>query len=227
MSTFSLPGRWLILPVLAALAAPAIGMVLTAPDPFSRVENRMMAARPSLPADLEGWRTFPSSLDRYLQDNFAFRERLIRANRRWRNNLGLKIQTRQVVAGQEDWLLLQDSLSSTMGIAVRPSMIDAYADVACDLKERLDARGARLLFSIAPNTATIYPEALPGWMPRPPPRTLYDVVLEKVEACGIATLDLRPALLAAKPQGKIYFHHDTHWTLRGALAAYNAIVAAL
>lgn len=39
-------------------------------------------------------------------------------------------------------------------------------------------------------------------------------------------MDLRPALKAARSQGKVYLRHDSHWTPRGAIAGYNAVVEA-
>lgn len=39
-------------------------------------------------------------------------------------------------------------------------------------------------------------------------------------------MDLRPVLRAERLNGKVYHLHDTHWTARGALAAFNAIAEA-
>jgi hypothetical protein len=44
---------------------------------------------------------------------------------------------------------------------------------------------------------------------------------------GVRAVDLRPALLTARHYGNTYYQHDTHWTGRGALAAFNAIATAL
>ena len=41
---------------------------------------------------------------------------------------------------------------------------------------------------------------------------------------AIPAVDLRPALIAAKAEGKVYRMNDTHWTALGAVAAFNAIV---
>ena len=39
-------------------------------------------------------------------------------------------------------------------------------------------------------------------------------------------MDLRPVLRAERLNGKVLRLHDTHWTARGALAAFNAIAEA-
>ena len=43
---------------------------------------------------------------------------------------------------------------------------------------------------------------------------------------GVRTVDLRPALLAERTLGKVYYLHDAHWTARGAIAGFNAIADA-
>ena len=39
-------------------------------------------------------------------------------------------------------------------------------------------------------------------------------------------VDLRPALKAARSQGAVYLRYDSHWTPRGAIAGYNAVIEA-
>ena len=42
----------------------------------------------------------------------------------------------------------------------------------------------------------------------------------------VKTVDLRPALKAARASGPTYLVHDLHWTVNGAIAGYNAVVEA-
>ena len=53
-----------------------------------------------------------------------------------------------------------------------------------------------------------------------------DQVLEAVAASGVA-VDVRPAVEAAKSGERVYHLTDSHWNARGALVAYQSIVAAL
>ena len=39
-------------------------------------------------------------------------------------------------------------------------------------------------------------------------------------------MDLRPSLKKTKSDGSVYYMYDTHWTPRGGLAAFDAIVEA-
>ena len=88
------------------------------------------------------------------------------------------------------------------------------------------AHGATYLVFFAPDKSTIYPEELPAGFPQPA-RSAMTRVLAALRAAGVLTVDVRPALSAAKPQGLVYSKGDTHWTDVGAYAAYRAVAAAL
>ena len=51
-------------------------------------------------------------------------------------------------------------------------------------------------------------------------------MLKALAERGIVAVDVRPALREARRAGEVYLRHNTHWNSRGALAAFNAIVAA-
>jgi hypothetical protein len=94
------------------------------------------------------------------------------------------------------------------------------------MNSALAARGVRLVVASPPNSATIYEDQLPIWARGGGRRTEYDVFLDDLAARGVPAVDLRPVLRAARTQGQVYYMHDTHWTFRGALAGFNAVVAA-
>jgi alginate O-acetyltransferase complex protein AlgJ len=54
-----------------------------------------------------------------------------------------------------------------------------------------------------------------------------DQVLAALEDAGVAAVDVRPALAAARRRERIYQQTDTHWNDRGALVAYQQIIAAV
>jgi hypothetical protein len=68
---------------------------------------------------------------------------------------------------------------------------------------------------------------LPSWAGPAKRPTDYDEVMARVRACGVAAVDLRPALTAARRQGLIYHRTDSHWTLLGAAFGYNGMVEAI
>ncbi len=94
------------------------------------------------------------------------------------------------------------------------------------MNDELRARGIRFLVAMPPNAATIYQEDLPLWAQNPGKPTEYDMLLADLAAKGVTAVDLRPAVKAGAGAGPVFYMHDTHWTFRGALAAYNAVVEA-
>jgi alginate O-acetyltransferase complex protein AlgJ len=218
--------RWLAPVILAALLAPSLGMLFAHPQLSSTLEKRLLAPPPAWPSGPAGWLAFPRAADAYLQDHFAFRSFLTTQGNRLRWRLGAQVGGGPVVRGRGDWLFLRDSLLLVTGGETQRESARDYANFVCGVDRRLRARGAPLVFSMAPSPATIYPEALPAWVPRGRPSS-YDLILDRVRGCGVNAVDLRPPLLAAKPGGSIYYHRDTHWTDKGALIAYNRLVQAM
>jgi hypothetical protein len=221
-------GRRLLAAVLLAmLAAPALGMLAAPYETQSVMERRRLAPPPSVPADARGWAALPRRLDAWFADHFAWRGPLVRTAFVLEARLGLRASGGlQVVRGKGDWLLLQEGLMAAAGAQTDPASARRYAAFVCGVQQEARARGARFLFAPAPATLEVYPEAAPDWLqlrrPTQPQR-----VLDAARACGAATLDLRPAMLAAKAGETLYQHHDSHWTNAGALVAFNAVAGAL
>ena len=55
----------------------------------------------------------------------------------------------------------------------------------------------------------------------------YDLMLRALAVRDVPAVDLRPVLINADAAAPVYRRTDTHWNNRGALLAYNAVVAGL
>jgi hypothetical protein len=218
--------RWLAPLVLTVLLVPSVGMLFTRVQSRSAAENRMLAPAPRPPTSLSAWRAFPGAANAYLADHFAFRRFLISTDNTLHWRLGGQIDGGQVLRGKADRLFLRQNLLIVTGANVRPDAVNTYSALICALHDQLAARSVPMVFSMAPSPAVIYPEDLPNWVPHGPIAEA-DLLFAQTRACGVKTVDLRPVMRAAKPGGSIYYHHDTHWTERGALIAYNALVQGL
>lgn len=101
------------------------------------------------------------------------------------------------------------------------------------LEERRDwlaARGIAYVFLIAPDKHSIYPEHLPARLQGRDRPGRQDQLLAYLRAeSDVWTIDLRPALLAAKHafDRPVYHKTDTHWNGLGAYVAYRAMVEEL
>jgi hypothetical protein len=117
-------------------------------------------------------------------------------------------------------------VQQSAGLIRRDEQVAETADLLARMHTLLAARGTRLLVASPPNSATIYADQLPLWARNRGQRTEYDVFLDDLATRDVPAIDLRPALIAAKAEGKVYRMNDTHWTALGAVAAFNAIVQA-
>jgi hypothetical protein len=218
--------RRLALVLFAALAIPAAAMPFLPVRTVSQAENRSLARPPAWPSTLEEWRTAPRAIDAFVADHFGFREPLLHAGAALRETLGGQAASAKAVAGKSGWMFLTEGLLRSTGQEVDPARAADYAAFVCEAAGRLKAGGAQVAFSLAPSPAGIYPEAAPDWAGPAKRPTEYDLVLAGVRRCGVEAVDLRPVMVAAKGAGQAYRRLDSHWTLRGSLAAYDSLVEA-
>lgn len=218
---------WLIA-IMGLLAAPMAAQILQPKSTFSADEARMFSSAPMWPRTLQDWLALPRNLDRYVADHFGLRAQLVRAHGRLRYAVDLPSDLR-VIIGRDDWLFLSGdgTIEQATGQLLRDAEIAKFADRAAALRSRLEARGARLLVTIPPNSSTINRARLPAWAAQAPPYSEYDLMMKALATRGVAALDLRPILLAANANYPTYRRTDTHWNKFGALIAYDAVVSAL
>jgi hypothetical protein len=221
--------RFLAALVLLVLLAPSLGMLVAPYQDRSVMERRVLTPLPKAPRGGADWAAYPGALDAYVRDHFAGRQHLIFADLWLSARARLKPASAggtTVLKGEGDWLLLEPGLLGATGGQVNARTAQRYAGFVCGLAAQMQARRIPFLFAPAPGPAEVYPEAVPNWVPRGPV-TQPELVLRAVRACGVVPLDLRPAMQAARGQGRLYQHHDSHWSNIGALAAYNGVVRAL
>jgi hypothetical protein len=82
------------------------------------------------------------------------------------------------------------------------------------------------VFTIAPDKYVEYPDEMPASLARVGHVSHTDQVYDALRGSGVPAVDLRPHLTAAKARERIYHKTDTHWNDRGALVAYQDLVAA-
>jgi alginate O-acetyltransferase complex protein AlgJ len=210
------------------LATPLIVGIVKPDSPASILkEGRNLAPAPKIPADPGDWLMLPKEIDAYLQDRFGFRQALIKTN---------KDLTNPLLAVGDDWVLIgragrmfylgEAAVRQSAGMVLRRAQVAETADTLASIRDALDRRGIRFLVAPPPNSSTIYQDDLPGWARNRGKMTEYDLLLDDLAARGMTAVDLRPALKSARSGGSVFYMHDTHWTNRGALAGFNAIVEA-
>jgi hypothetical protein len=210
------------------LAAPlAAGIVL--PDSPASVlkEGRRLAPAPRPPATSGDWLALPGQVDAFLQDHFGLRQALIRAHKDLTKPM-LGLGNDSVLIGRDGRLfyLGEEMVRQSAGLVLRDQAVSDTTELLARINAELASRGIRFLVASPPNSATIYQDDLPNWAQNRGRRTEYDAFLDELAAHGVQAIDLRPAMRTARAEGPAYHLHDTHWTARGALAAFNAVVEA-
>ena len=220
--------------VLAAVFVIVISLPLAAnlagrdgADPTA--ENRELAAFPRVDRSWASLAAFAPQLGAWFDDHFGFRSTLVR----WYGEsrlFALQVSpSSAVVVGRDGWFFYGDDKAVEDFAQVDPMTADAIANWRAAILRAGDwlrARGIAYVFTIAPDKHVLYAEDMPGTIARVGDISRTDQVLTAIQDTGLA-VDLRPSLFEAKSRERIYQQTDTHWNDRGALVAYQRIIAAV
>ena len=220
--------RYLAVVAFLLLSMPLV-VGLVRPDSPAVVlkEGRRLAPPPRAPADAAGWLALPGETDAYLKDHFGLRQVLIRTHTELTKPM-LGMGDDSVLVGRDGrmFYLGEEAVRQSAGLVLRDQRVADTVDLIVQMRDDLARRGARFLVAPPPNAATVYQQDLPDWAQKRGRRTEYDLLLEGLQAQDVKTVDLRPVMAEARSGGPTYFLHDSHWTARGALTAFNAVVEA-
>jgi alginate O-acetyltransferase complex protein AlgJ len=218
--------RFFAIAAFLLLAAPLVaGLVY--PDGAASIlmEGRTPAPAPRAPVDSADWFGLPKQIDAYLQDHIGLRQALLRAHRELSKPL---FGSYKVLMGRGGrmFYLGNEMVVQSAGLVMRDQAVAQTTDLLARMNDELRARGIRFLVAPPPNASSVYADDLPIRAQNPGRPTEYDLLLASLAAKGVPAIDLRPVLKKARAGGSLFYMHDTHWTFRGALAAFNAIVEA-
>ncbi len=210
---------------LATCLVPSLGM-LVLPE-RSIAANQQLSPPPVL--TLEDGSFNPEvfqQLTDYLADHFAFRQELITAHAALNAAVFHVSAEEDVVLGRDGWLFYAETVDDYLRTSpLTDRRLWASARALALVQEYAQNRGAKLLFTAAPNKATIYPQFIPD-VGRPLEGTSdLDRLLPLLEGEGVPFADLRQAL--QYPRFVTYFKQDSHWNTVGASLAQTALLEAL
>lgn len=163
-------------------------------------------------------------------DSFPARDKMVNFVTESRLWMGDRV-FHDVIVGADGWLVYATDRGMDKFQNARPlseAELADYEKSLLDFQAIVETNGAYLLFVAAPYKNTVYPEFVPAEIQPIGQVSRLDQILELLARHpSIQTLDLRPALLAAKQDAQIYYSTDTHWNDLGGLAAYQAIIESL
>jgi alginate O-acetyltransferase complex protein AlgJ len=211
------------------IATPLVWGILLPDGPdLIYKEGRRLAPPPAAPDDLAGWIKLPGQVDAYLKDRFGLRHAMIKLHKDLTHPVLFKVDIGALIGRDGRMFYLgNEMVRQSAGLVLRDQKVAEAADMIAAMRDALARRGIDLLVAVPPNTSTIYQDDLPIWAQAHGRKTEYDLFLEDLTLHGVKTVDLRPALKAVRAEGEeAYLFYDAHWTARGALAGFNAVVEA-
>lgn len=159
----------------------------------------------------------------YTADHFAFRQELITADAALQAAVFHTSVEDSVLLGREGWLFYRETLPGYLHTeALSERQLYGAAHALSLLREYVESKGARLLFTVAPNKASLYPQYLPAVGTPLDGKDDIDRLLPLLERENVPYADLFAAFRA---QPDILYHRlDSHWNARGAALAHDTLL---
>lgn len=219
---------WLLL-LAGVLLAPATHLALAPLEKGWALERRRLRTTIDAPPRWNSTRSLRAQTDAFLRDQFILRRWLI--EKRIRIAIAANVSPSQrVILGRDGWLFVNSNrkLDDLRG---RGRLDDTKAAVLAARLSRLvrtlEAKGIRVVLTIAPDKASIYPQYLPRWI-KPVSDEEMNYARFRRQMKNFPNLerrfvDLKAPLQRAAARDLIYSYDDTHWNARGAFEAYLLI----
>ncbi|MGF7001986.1 hypothetical protein M2149_000356 [Lachnospiraceae bacterium PFB1-21] len=162
-------------------------------------------------------------LGMYFEDSYAFRDELITINGKLNTMLLRESPLHQVIQGKDGWLFYRETVKDFTGESKLSNESLAYIAHNLELMNRYAiANGAELIFVIAPNKNSIYPEKMPYYFLEDKSQSNAEELMVKLDERGINYVDCFTEF--RKSDEQLYYKEDTHWNGKGAAIAYQEIM---
>lgn len=190
-------------------------------------ENRNLAAFPAF--SLETVDSFPSSVEAYINDHAAFRNRFLTLNSFLNLELFQYADSRDVIKGKDGWYFysagtsVDDYLGVNRFTEEELRLITERLQTVSDYCEEQDIEFIVLL---APNKENVYSEYLPdGYKRADSPTRREDLIRYLGENSTVRLVDPYPYMMENRDY-QWYFKTDTHWNDAAGFAAGQMLIEA-
>ncbi len=192
----------------------------------SKNEKRTLAKKPFF--NLAKLDPYPVSYNIYYEDHFPFRSEMIQNYTYFiYKAFGKSNKPSYCVIGKQGWLYLtmNEKPVFTGKMTLKPSEIDSIVQGLEKRARWLAGKGIKFYVTFAPMKAEIYPEYLPAGYTRVKKGTITDKIIKALkDEPFVNFIELKPALLKAKKNDRLYNITDNHWNAKGAFVAYREII---
>lgn len=210
--------------VLLLCLVPSLGMFLA---PSGETGGNEVLADLPVPVDEEGTVNLDyfAQLTNYVEDNYFLRQKLVTTWSGLNEKLLHTSAVEDVVLGRDGWLYFGKTLPDYTGTdrMTEREIFSAARNLRL-MQDYCESRGAKFLFTIAPNKNSLYPE----YMPAVTIQNVFgnaDLLAEAMAKEEVRYLDLFAAFRGEEE--KLYFIRDSHWNSRGAALAADLLNEAL
>ena len=160
----------------------------------------------------------------YVADHFYLRNELVNAWAELNASVFKTSSEEQVMLGSDGWLFYASTLDDYMGRGMSETELKRAASNLALIQEAVESRGAKFLFTIAPNKNSLYPAQMPAFVPSAHDAANAERILPYFASMGIHYQDLFSVL--RDKGGVLYYKTDSHWTDRGAALAADSLMDA-
>ena len=161
----------------------------------------------------------------YFADHFGFRHEMITLNDQLTGTALKTLDSSSVLLGRDGWLFYKSTLNDYTG-AERFTARQSYAAarVLGLMQEYCEQNGIDFCFTIAPNKNSLYGSQMPTCYEAASVRNA-QLLKQQLEQQGIRYVDLFETLSGREEQ--LYYRLDSHWNMRGAQLAAQALLKEL
>lgn len=204
---------------------PSAGMLFL--PPTQAAANERLSPKPTLHNEDGSWNTAVfDQVTNYIADHFALRQEMVTANAALQTTLFATSPAEDVIYGSDGWLYYAETLDDYQNHAtLTEEQARQIAQTVADMQAYCEARGARFLFTVAPNKNSLYPEHMPARYLQSDSPGNYELVAGYLQEYGVNYADLFAFL--SQQDEVLYLHTDSHWTNRGAALAHDFLMQTL
>ena len=202
---------------------PAAGMLLSGQSVSAANETLSQPPKLLNPAGKVNLSVLKDTTD-YIADHFFLRNELVNAWAALNAAVFKTSSEEQVLLGSDGWLFYASTLDDYMGRGMSDTELKRAASNLALIQESVESRGAKFIFTIAPNKNSLYPAQMPAFVPSAHETANVERILPYFASAGIHYRDLFSVF---RERGEVlYYKTDSHWTDRGAALAADSIMDA-
>ena len=191
-------------------ALPALE-ILTPDREFSAAENRMLEPRPNLSLQHLASGKFMANYEKYVSDQFPFREFWVGAKSDTARAMGQK-ENGGVYLGKDGYLIQRFSPPAEGEVEANAEAIRTFISAA---------PGLQTYVMLAPTSVTLNEDKLPAFAPAGSELAFLDKMRNALSRFA-RFVDVYPALYDKRHE-YLYYKTDHHWTTLGAYYAYREL----